>query len=53
MREIEEMLKIPKSIIDPHMKRHRLVKKQLDIWIPHELKEIHLSKRINAYDLHH
>ena len=31
--------------------RNGLVKK-LDIWIPHELKEIHLTKRINACDLH-
>ena len=22
------------------------------MWIPHELKEIHLTKRINACDLH-
>ena len=25
--------------------------KKLDIWIPHELKEIHLTKRINACDM--
>ena len=25
---------------------------ELDIWIPHQLKEIHLKKRINACDLH-
>ena len=47
VREIEEMLKIPKSTIDPH-----IIVKKLDIWIPHELKEIHLTKRINACDLH-
>ena len=51
MREIEEMLKIPKSTIDRHIQRHGLVKK-LDIWIPHKLKEIHLTERINACDLH-
>ena len=51
MREIEEMLKIPKSTIDRHIQRLELVKK-LDIWIPHELKEMHLTKRINACDLH-
>ena len=38
VREIEEMLKIPKSTIDRHIQRLGLVKK-LDIWIPHELKE--------------
>ena len=51
MREIEEMLKISKSSIDRHKQRLGLVKK-LDIWIPHELKEIHLTKRINACDFH-
>ena len=33
------------------MQRLGLVKK-LDIWIPHELKEIHSTKRISAYYLH-
>ena len=51
VREIKEMLKIPKSTIDRPIQRLGLVKK-LDIWIPHELKEIHLTKRINACDLH-
>ena len=37
VREIEEMLKIPKSTIDRELK---------------ELKEIHLTKRIIACDLH-
>ena len=37
VREMEEMLKIPKSTIDRHIQRLRLVKK-FDIWIPHELK---------------
>ena len=45
------MFKIPKSTIDCHKQRLGLVKK-FDIWIPHELKEIHLTKRINACDLH-
>ena len=45
------MLKIPKSTIDRHIQLLRLVEK-LDIWIPDELKEIHLIKRINACDLH-
>ena len=51
VREIEEMLKMPKSTINRHIQRLGLVKK-LDIWIPHELKEIHLTKRINVCDLH-
>ena len=33
------------------MQRRGFVKK-LDIWIPHELKEILLTKRNNACDLH-
>ena len=49
MQEIEKMLKIPKSTIDGHIQRLGLVKK-LDIWISHELKEIYLTKRINACD---
>ena len=45
------MLKISKSTIERHIQRLGLVKK-LDIWIPHELKEIDLTKCINACDLH-
>ena len=51
MREIEEMLKIPKSTINHHVQRLGFVKK-LDISIPYELKKIHLTKRINSCDLH-
>ena len=50
MREIE-ILKISKSTIDRHIQRLGLVQK-LDIWIPYELKEIYLTKRINTCDLH-
>ena len=50
MREIKEMLKIPKSTIERHMQRLGLVKK-LDIWISHELNKIHITKRINACNL--
>ena len=52
MRKIEEILKVPKSTIDRHIKCLGLVKKH-GIWISHELKEIHLTKRINACHLHH
>ena len=51
VREIKKVLKIPKSTIGRHIQRLELVKK-LDIWIPHELKEIHLTKLINACDLY-
>ena len=50
-REIGGMLKILNSRIDRHIQRFGLVKK-LDIRISYELKEVHLSKRINACDLH-
>ena len=40
-----------KSTIDRHIQRLGLVKK-LDTWIPHKLKEVHLTKRSNACDLH-
>ena len=40
MREIEKMLKIPKSTIDRLIQRLGIVK-ILHICIPHELKEIH------------
>ena len=33
------------------MRRLGLVKK-LDIWVPHELKEIHLTQHINICDKH-
>ena len=42
---------MPKSTIERHIQRLGLVEK-LDIWILHELKEIHSTKRINACDLH-
>ena len=45
------MLILLKSKIDRHTQRFGLAKK-LDIWISHELKGIHLSKRISACDLH-
>lgn len=44
-------MKLPKLTVNDHMKLLGLVKK-FDIWIPHELIEIHLTKRINACDLH-
>ena len=49
--EIKEMIKIPKSTIDRHIKCLGLVKK-LYFLILHEFKKIHLTERINACDLH-
>ena len=51
VREIKEMLEISKSTINRYIQCLGLVKK-LDIWIPRELKEIHLTKRINVCDLY-
>ena len=45
------MLKIPKSTIKRHIQRLGLVER-LDTWIPHEFKEIHSTKRMNAGDLY-
>ena len=49
MRDIAEILKVPKSTIERHVQRLELVK-NFDIWIPHKLKEIHSTKYINASD---
>ena len=49
-REIAEKLNVSHTAIEKHLKRVGLVKK-LDIWVPHDLKEVHLTKRINACDL--
>ena len=51
VQEIKEIFKIPQLTIDRHIQRFGFVKK-LDICIPHELNEIHLTKRINGCDLH-
>lgn len=48
-REIAETLNISKSSVENHLKRLGYVSK-LDIWLPHELKEIHLVKRVNICD---
>ena len=44
VREIEEKLKI-------QIKSLGLVKRFV-IWVPHELKEVHLTNRISACDMH-
>ncbi|EZA47571.1 Histone-lysine N-methyltransferase SETMAR, partial [Ooceraea biroi] len=45
-REIAENLNISKSSVENHLKRLGYISK-LDISVPHELKEIHLTKRID------
>ncbi|XP_014611211.1 PREDICTED: histone-lysine N-methyltransferase SETMAR-like [Polistes canadensis] len=49
-QEIAEKVNVSHTTIENHLKRFRLVKK-LDIWVPHDLKEIHLTQRINVCDL--
>ena len=49
-REITEKLHVSHTCIENHLKQLGYVQK-LDIWVPHELKEKHLTQRINSYDL--
>lgn len=48
-REVSETLQISKSSVGSHLKKLGFVSK-LDMWLPHELKEIHLVKRIDICD---
>jgi len=49
-REIAETLKIQHSTVHDHLKKLGYASK-LDIWVPHELKEVHLTARINICDM--
>ena len=51
VREIAKRLNVSHTTIENHIRCLGLVKK-LDIWVPHELKEIHLTQRINICDTH-
>ena len=51
MREIGKLLNVSHTTIENHIRRLVLVKK-LDIWVPHELNEIHPTQRINIGDTH-
>ena len=51
VQEIAKQLNVSHTTIENHIRRLGLVKK-LDIWIPHKLKEIHLTQRINICDPH-
>lgn len=48
-REIADQLNISHTTVENHLKQLGYVNK-LDVWVPHELKEIHLVKRINVCD---
>ena len=48
-REIAEMLKISHTCVERHLKQLGYVNK-LDIWVPHKLNEMQLTKRICISD---
>ena len=50
IREIAEKLHVSHTCIENHLKQLGYVQK-LDTWVPHELKEKHLTQRINGCDL--
>ena len=49
-REIAEKLHVSHTCIENRLKQLGYVQK-LDAWVPHELKEKHLTQRINSCDL--
>ena len=49
MREIPKQLNLSHTTIENHIRRLGLIKK-LDIWVPHELKDIYLTQQINICD---
>ena len=52
VREIaKKQLNVSHATFENHIRHLGLVKK-FDIWVPHELKEIHLTQRINICDMH-
>ena len=48
-REIAEKLHVSYTCIENHLKQLGYVQK-LDTWVPHELKEKHLTQCINSCD---
>jgi len=49
IRELATILKVSVESVHGYLKLLGFVKK-LDIWVPHELKEIHLTNRMNISD---
>lgn len=49
-REIAETLNVHHSSVHDHLKKLGYVSK-LDTWVPHELKEVHLTARINICEM--
>ena len=53
VREIAKQLNVSHTTIENNVQIRRLgLVKKLDIWVPHELKEIHPTQRINICDTH-
>jgi len=51
VREIVTALKVSVGSVHDHLKSLGFVKK-LDVWVPHELKEIHLMNHMSVCDQH-
>ncbi|XP_025264338.1 histone-lysine N-methyltransferase SETMAR-like [Camponotus floridanus] len=49
VRELATALKVSIGSVHGHLKSLGFVKK-LNVWVPHQLKEIHLTKRMNVCD---
>jgi len=49
VRELATVLKESVGNVHSHLKSLSFIKK-LDVWIPHELKEIHLTNRMSVCD---
>ena len=53
VRGIAKQLNVSHTTIENHIRIRRLgLVKKLDIWVPDELKEIHLTQRISLCDTH-
>ena len=48
-RDIAETLNLHHSTVHDHLRKLGFISK-LDIWVPHKLKEVHLTNRINIAD---
>jgi len=51
VREIAKQLNISRTTIENNISYGVGLVKKMDIWVPYQLKEIHLTQRINIYDM--
>jgi len=49
IRELADALKISIGSVHLHLKQLGYINK-LDVWVPHELKKVYLTQRIDIYD---